>query len=132
MSNTHERQLARLRARFQDHAHELAQIGFLLKGSLLQRFNTCGSAGCACHSDPSKRHGPYWQWTSKVKGKTVTRLLTDEQVRRYREWMDNARRLDEIVGELYELSAQADQLLQEGERQAPGAKRRAPRRRSRS
>jgi len=117
MAANAERQLARLRARFETRAHELAQVGFLIRGSIIERFSRCGTAGCACHDDPPKLHGPYWQWTTKVKGKTVTRNLSDEQKHRYQEWMDNAKRVDQIVAELFELSNQADALLRDVERE---------------
>ncbi|MGH7504140.1 MAG: DUF6788 family protein [Longimicrobiales bacterium] len=127
MPITTERQLARLRARFEDHVRQLARIGFLLKGSIVQTRRRCGSAGCGCQSDPAKRHGPYWQWTSKINGKTVTRTLSPEQVDRYQEWMKNARRFEEIVEELYVLSAEANELLRAQERQTP-VERTPPRR----
>lgn len=117
MAANAERQLARLRARFETRAHELAQVGFLIRGSIIERFSRCGTAGCACHDDPPKLHGPYWQWTTKVKGKTVTRNLNDDQKRRYEQWMDNAKRVDQIVIELYEISSQASAILTDMERQ---------------
>jgi hypothetical protein len=43
---------------------------------------------------------PYIQWTRTVDGKTVTRYLTQDQLARYQEWFDNARRLREIVAML--------------------------------
>jgi hypothetical protein len=116
MTATTERQLARLRARFEEQAHDLASVGFILRGSILQRFSRCGSPGCACHTDPERLHGPYWQWTAKVKGKTVTRNLNEEQLPRYQQWMDNAKRFDQIVAELQEISAQAHALLVAQER----------------
>ena len=132
MPATTERQLARLRARFDQHAQGLGQIGFLLKGSVLQTYRRCGSAGCGCQSDPSRMHGPYWQWTHKVKGKTVTRALTEEQVSRYRQWMENAKEFEETVRDLYEISAQANELLRTQERQPPQPKESPTRRGSRS
>jgi len=77
MAITTERQLARLRARFEHQALELARIGFLLKGSVVQTRRRCGSAGCGCQNDPEKWHGPYWQWSTAVDGKTVSRRLSD-------------------------------------------------------
>jgi hypothetical protein len=129
MPRNAERQLARLRARFAQAAHELAQAGFILRGTILQRYTHCGSPGCACHSDPAQMHGPYWQWTSKIKGKTVTRARNEAQVRRARAWMENAKRFDRLVAELQELSAEADAILREEERaQSPPGK--TPRRRA--
>ena len=64
----------------------------------------CGKASCRCHADPSALHGPYWSWTRKVHNKTATRRLSDEQVRDYQPWFDNARTLRGLVGELEVLS----------------------------
>lgn len=110
------RQLARLRERFQKRATELTQVGFILKGSLVQRFLPCGTPSCRCHADPPRLHGPYWQWSSKVGGKTVSRMLTEDQARRYQEWMANGKRFAEIVNNLHDLSSQADAILLAQER----------------
>lgn len=107
-------------------------MGFLLKGTLLQRYKRCSSPGCGCQTDLEKRHGPYWQWSYKVDGKTVSRALSNQQAQRYREWLDNAGRFEEIVQELFEISAQADEILRDLERQSPDSSERAPRRRGRA
>jgi hypothetical protein len=39
-----------------------------------------------------------------VSAKTVTKLLTDEQVADYQEWFDNAKTLKSLVSELEALS----------------------------
>ena len=91
-------------------AAELASLGLALPGSLIQRRVRCGRAGCRCHHDPPELHGPYWQWTRKQAGKTITRLVPDDQVEDYRQWLDNHRRLRELVTELEQLTlAVADQ-----------------------
>lgn len=118
MSAQDERKLARLRARFYEKVQELSELDFVIRGSIIERFSRCGSPGCGCHDDPPRLHGPYWQWTAKVEGKTVTRNLSEQQLKRYREWMDNAQRVDAVVSELFELSAQADEVLRGLEREA--------------
>ena len=91
-------------------AAELAGLGLALPGTLMQRSVRCGWAGCRCHADPPELHGPYWQWTRKRAGKTVSRLVPDDQVDDYRQWIDNHRRLRELVAELEDLTlAIADQ-----------------------
>src|SRR5258706_15594556 len=52
-------------------AAELAGLGFALPGTLIERHVRCGKPRCRCHADPPALHGPYWQWTSKVAGKTI-------------------------------------------------------------
>jgi hypothetical protein len=92
-----ERRLRELRA-------QLAEIDFVLPGTINLALNRCGKPSCACHADPPKLHGPYITWTRKVDGKTVTRRLTREQLERYRPWFENRRRLRQLIGELEQLS----------------------------
>jgi len=85
-------------------AAELASLGLALPGTLIQRHVRCGRANCRCHASPPVLHGPYWQWTRKVAGKTVTRLVPDSQLDDYRQWIDNHRRLRALVAELEALT----------------------------
>jgi hypothetical protein len=85
----------------------LSEVDFALPGSITQRMMRCGNPRCRCRDDPPQLHGPYWQWTRKVAGKTVTRRLTPEQAERYQTWIDNARRLRELLHQLETLSAAA-------------------------
>ena len=94
----------RQQARAAGIAAELASLGLALPGTLIERHVRCGKPGCRCHADPPVLHGPYWQWTRKVAGKTITRLVPDEQLDDYRQWLDNHRRLRALVAELEALT----------------------------
>jgi hypothetical protein len=83
---------------------QIAQIGFILPGTLNVAPNRCGKPRCACHANPPRLHGPYITWTRKVAGKTVTRRLTAEQAERYRRWFDDNRKLRQLISELEALS----------------------------
>lgn len=83
---------------------EVGQTGWFLRGSLLQVANRCGNPTCRCKAHPPQLHGPYWQWTRKVAGKTVTVRLTDAQAELVRAWIDNAKRIDQKVVELEQLN----------------------------
>ena len=85
-------------------AAELAEIGFVLPGTLTERPMRCGRANCRCHADPPALHGPYHQWTRKVAGKTVTQFLSDDQLADYSDWFDNQHRLRRLIGQLEALS----------------------------
>lgn len=86
---------------------QLAKIDYALPGSIVTRMMRCGNRGCRCRADPPQLHGPYLQWTRKIDGKTVTRILSTEQLDRYQPWLDNARRLRELVRELEALTTRA-------------------------
>lgn len=85
-------------------AQALGRAGFSLPGSVVSREMRCGKQGCRCKGDPPALHGPYYQWTRKVGGKTVTRWLTEDQATRYEAWFANARRLRELLTALEVLS----------------------------
>jgi hypothetical protein len=94
----------RQQARAAAIAAELASLGLALPGTLIERHVRCGKPRCRCHADPPVLHGPYWQWTRKAAGKTVTRLVPDDQLDDYRQWLDNHRRLRALVAELEALT----------------------------
>lgn len=85
----------------------LAQIGFVLPGTITERMRRCGKPNCHCAGDPAALHGPYIQWTRTVGGKTVTKQLNADQWTRYRPWFDNARQLRELVNRLEAASLDA-------------------------
>jgi uncharacterized protein DUF6788 len=49
---------------------------------------------------------PYWQWTRKLHGKTVTQRVSEEQATLLRTRLENAPRLDQLLVELDVLSTQ--------------------------
>lgn len=98
---------AELTARQRDIAARLAEIGFVLPGSITERMMRCGKQRCACAEDPAQRHGPYILWTRAVNGKTVTKKLSRDQLERYQAWFDNRRRLRELTSDLETRSLEA-------------------------
>ena len=85
---------------YQSLATALTQIGYIRRGSLLKRFTVCGSPTCACRDNPPILHGPYYQWTRKVEGKTVTVRLTKDKAALLAGWIANGRQLDRIVSQM--------------------------------
>ena len=105
------RRLRSLQARLQRLASELASTGFISSGSLVQRLVACGKPGCRCQADPPQLHGPYWQWTRLVNGRTVTRRLRPDQASLFQQWIANRRRLNDILVQMDDLSQQAAAIL---------------------
>jgi len=85
---------------------KIGELGFICTGSVFSAFNTCGNPNCRCHKDKSARHGPYNIWTRKVKAKTITRTLTDEQAKFCRQCIQNMRKLEEILKKMRDISVQ--------------------------
>jgi hypothetical protein len=88
------------KAAIEQIAAELNDLGAVLPGSLSERRLVCTHAGCHCHDDPPQLHGPYWYWTRKVAGKTVSKMLSSEQAEEYQVLIDNDRRLRSLVQQL--------------------------------
>ena len=107
----------------------LNHIGFFRRGTLLRRMMTCGKPLCACKASPPRFHGPYYQWTRKLDGKTVTINLSAQQAKLLEGWIAAGKELDRIVAEMERIS------LEETERQLqelPPRMRKAPARRRRA
>jgi hypothetical protein len=92
------------RERMAEIKQELCGLGLFRRGTLQKRYGRCPRLRCRCRADPPKLHGPIYHWTRKVKGTTVSVYLTAEQAELMGEWIANARRLDELIEELQEVS----------------------------
>jgi hypothetical protein len=113
----HERTYRALAAQL---AAELATVGFISPGSVVSRRTSCGKPGCRCQADPPQRHGPYYQWSRAVAGKTVSRRLTEDQAQLYQGWIANRRRIEQIIAQMEQTStAAADLLLRQARPEEP-------------
>lgn len=90
--------------RFQALKREFQELDFFCKGTLLKRMMKCGKAQCACRQNPAKRHGPYFEWTYKAKGKTVNVKLTPEVMPLFRAASHQYRKLRSLLNRLENLS----------------------------
>lgn len=100
----------------------LANLGPVRRGTVLRRFMPCGRSTCRCKADPPELHGPYYEWTRKVRGKTVSVRLTYDQARLMRQWIANARRLDRIVAAIERVSLRMTERLFQGAAKARKAR----------
>jgi len=105
-----DRRLADYEQRYRELAAELATIGLIHSGSVTRRYTRCATPGCKCNADPPQPHGPYYQWTAKVNGKTVTRRLTETEAQLYQEWIANDRQLRRLIQQMRQIAAKATEL----------------------
>jgi uncharacterized iron-regulated protein len=88
--------------RYQHLREELSSFDSLLQGTITKRTierNVTTKTG-----KKKKTFGPYFQWTWKKKGKTVTVNLSPEQVPLIQQAIDNNNRLMDILEEMRTLS----------------------------
>ena len=103
--------LRRLEARHRAALAAVATLGLVLRGSIARRLTHCGNPACRCHADPPMLHGPYYIWTRKVAGKTVTAQLRPEYAALCKDWNRNMRKLDRTVRQLQAIGLRAATLL---------------------
>lgn len=109
MAASTQARLASYQRRYRELAAQLADVGYISAGSITRRYTKCTNENCRCHH--GHPHGPYWQWTAKEAGKTITRRLTPAEARLYQEWIDNDRQLRKILAQMRRIAAQASELL---------------------
>lgn len=103
--------LAACEARYRELARSVAELGFIASGSVTRRLTHCNRAGCRCGADPPRLHGPYYQWTAKQAGKTVTRRLSSAEAALYQELIANDRHLRRVVTDMRKISEEAKELI---------------------
>jgi hypothetical protein len=110
--------LKALKQRYVLLAARLGKLGLVLQGTITKR-----SIVREDSADPGreKTYGPYYQWTRKQRGKTITINLTASQAKIYQKAIDNNRKMEKIIKEMRALS------LQICEDSTDSVKRRKPR-----
>ena len=81
----------------QNLKNQIQTIDYICSGSVRSEFRQCGKPKCACMKSEKDRHGPYFIWTRKVNGKTVTKTLTKKQAEICRKYIVNMRKLIQAV-----------------------------------
>lgn len=93
--------------RFRQARQELGQLGYFLKGTVSKRMMKCGQPNCVCHRDASQRHGPYFEWTYKVQGKTVNVKLSRQAAPLYQVATKQHRQFKAALAKMERLSRTA-------------------------
>jgi hypothetical protein len=93
--------------RFAQLRGQLQDLEYFCKGTVLERRMKCGQPNCACQRDPAKRHGPYWEWTYKLHGKTVNVKLAPRAGPLYKTAARQYRSLKSLINRLERLSHSA-------------------------
>lgn len=102
--------LAACRQAYDQLKRQILDIGFTCVGTVLKRSGTCGTPTCRCHGDPPRLHGPYYQWTRKIHGKTVTVRLKPAAGALFAACAANRQALQAILDQMEALSMQAIKL----------------------
>ena len=92
-----------LRQRRRGLVQLLPPAGEVLRGSLVERYVTCGNPSCKCAR--GERHGPMWYLTVTLgPGRTTGGIIFADQVEQVRHWIENYQRLKEDLERISEIN----------------------------
>jgi len=96
----------KLENKYKQLQKELSQIGYICNGSIMSLYRKCGKPKCGCNENPETKHGPYYIWTRKEKGKTITRSLSEERFHQCQQCIENYKNMERIIEEMKKISIQ--------------------------
>ena len=92
-----------LRERRKGLAQQLPPITEILRGSLVERYVTCGNPACKCAK--GERHGPIWYLTVTVgKGRTSGGIVPEDRLAEVRGWIENYYRLKDHLEKISDIN----------------------------
>ena len=92
-----------LRQRRQGLAKQLPPVTDILRGSLVERYVTCGNSACKCAK--GERHGPIWYLTVTLgPGRTTGGIIAADQLNEVRGWIENYHKLKDHLEKISEIN----------------------------
>jgi hypothetical protein len=74
-----------------------------LRGSLVERYVTCGNSSCKCAR--GERHGPIWYLTITLgPGRTTSAVVPPELLEQVRHWIANYHRVKDDLEKISEIN----------------------------
>jgi hypothetical protein len=111
-----------LRERRRGLAQQLPPVTEILRGSLVERFVTCGNPACKCAK--GERHGPLWYLTVTLgPGRTTGGIIPTEKVDQVRGWIANYHKIKEHLEKISEINRELLRRHREQQRNRKQRKR---------
>ena len=86
---------------------QISQLGDFRSGSVTPLVRRCGKSSCHCAQPKDPGHGPNLRLTCKVKGKTVTEMLSDPgALRKAQREIAEFRKFQQLIRAFVEVNAQ--------------------------
>lgn len=80
---------------------KLAKLGPMLPGSISEQWNVCGTPGCRCKDAKNpQKHGPYYQLSFTVGGKSSTMFIKKEALAEARRRIKRYQQFKALCGDL--------------------------------
>src|SRR6266436_6155518 len=110
-----------LRNRRQGLTKVLPPLGEVLRGSLMERYMTCGNPDCKCAR--GERHGPVWYLSVTLDQSHRTgRTVPPEQVEQVRRWIENYHRVKENLEKISDINRELMHRLKAKNKKRKSAK----------
>jgi len=104
-----------LRKRRRSLAELLPPVTEILRGSLVERYVTCGNPSCKCTR--GERHGPMWYLSVTLgPGRTTGGIVSEEKVAEVRAWIENYHKLKDHIEKISEINRELLRRERERER----------------
>jgi len=105
-----------LRQRRQGLAKQLPPVTDILRGSLVERYVTCGNPACKCAK--GERHGPMWYLTVTLgPGRKTGGIIPAEQVEEVRGWIENYHKVKDHLEKISEINRELLRRQRDKQRQ---------------
>ena len=89
----------------------IEELGDMRSGSIQMRYQKCSKSPCVCHGDGHPGHGPIYEFSKKVAGKSQSKnLKLGEELDKYQSEVEHYRKFRECSKELIEISNQICEL----------------------
>lgn len=87
--------------------NKLLALGAILPGSISEQWNMCGTPGCVCKDSKNpKKHGPYYQLSFSVKGRSSTMFLKKTDIAEARRRIQRYQHFKKLCFELVEANVE--------------------------
>ena len=92
-----------LRRRLEGLAKLIPAHSEFLRGTLMERYLTCGNPNCKCAA--GERHGPVWYLSVTLDSARRTGLtIPEEKVTQVRQWIENYRRMKDCLEKISDIN----------------------------
>src|SRR5580693_7200126 len=92
-----------LRRRRDGPTQVLPPLGEVLRGSLMERYLTCGNPDCKCAR--GERHGPVWYLSVTLdQSRRAGCTVAGDQVEQVRRWIENYHRVKENLEKISDIN----------------------------
>lgn len=97
MSKHHESQRQRALSQLQKIQEQILDIDVICSGALQKRTKVCGKPSCACASDKSARHGPYYEWNRLIGDRWTSKSLSPSLASDFKRAQKNYQKLRRLL-----------------------------------